>query len=254
MEQRTRKTLPLREAYKFGEANGLRDGIDSIRNMEIDPDMKLPSSLRRAHVVELFQKHGLFEQFKATHWPFGNTSGGAAKQRFFHSLKARYEGDKSEDGLDRENNEDAIEEAVEEAQSFAAENDLRDFLAKNPDCIERGLRLYTEADRSGVEYPIEGGRIDLLAVDKDQRFVVIELKVGRGRSKTIGQLLYYMGWVDQNLGKGTACRGMIVAKDISDDLITAVRRVPDVSLCRYKLSVSIETVTTITKDIASAVQ
>ena len=71
--------------------------------------------------------------------------------------------------------------------------------------------------------------------------MVIELKVGRGRNKTVGQLLYYMGWVDKNLGK-VPCRGMIVAKEIPNDLLLAVQRVTGVSLARYKLAVSVELV------------
>jgi endonuclease len=79
--------------------------------------------------------------------------------------------------------------------------------------------------------------------DRNERFVVIELKVGKGRNKAVGQLLYYMGWVDKELGKAP-CRGLIIAKEIPDDLVLAVQRVPGVSLARYKLSVSVETVYT----------
>jgi len=89
---------------------------------------------------------------------------------------------------------------------------------------------------------VDEGRIDILARDKSGRFVVFELKVSRGRNKTLGQILYYMGWVDNHLGKGP-CRGIIIAKDISDDLILATQRVQGVSLYRYKLSVSVEQVT-----------
>jgi hypothetical protein len=104
------------------------------------------------------------------------------------------------------------------------------------------LRLYQAEDRSGVELSIENGFIDILAIDQNQSYVVVELKVGRGRNKTIGQLLYYMGWIDKNLGNAP-CRGMIIAKEIPDDLILAVQRVPGVSLYRYKLSVSVELIT-----------
>ena len=101
--------------------------------------------------------------------------------------------------------------------------------------------MYQAGERSGVEFPVEGGYIDLLGVDQDQRFVVIELKVGTGRNKVIGQLLYYMGWVDRHLGNAP-CRGVIIAKEIPDDLLLAVQRVPGVSLYRYNLSVSVELV------------
>ena len=105
----------------------------------------------------------------------------------------------------------------DEDQQFAAEADLRDFLAQNPTRIEPGLQLYSSKEKSGIEFSIEGGYIDLLMIDREQRFVVIELKVGRGRNKAIGQLLYYMGWVDKALGNAP-CPGMVIAKEISDDL------------------------------------
>jgi RecB family endonuclease NucS len=93
------------------------------------------------------------------------------------------------------------EAAEETTLEFALEAHLRDFLAKNLGHIEPGLRLYEGNGRTGIEYPLEGGRIDLLAVDQSQKYVVIELKLSQGRNKALGQLLYYMGWVDQNLGE-----------------------------------------------------
>jgi hypothetical protein len=50
-----------------------------------------------------------------------------------------------------------------------------------------------------------------------------------------------MGWVDKNLSK-SPCRGMIIAKEISDDLILAVQRISGISLYRYHLSVAVELV------------
>ena len=49
--------------------------------------------------------------------------------------------------------------------------------------------MYDSPKRTGVEFPVEGGRIDLLAVDRNGKFVVIELKLSQGRNKTLGQLL-----------------------------------------------------------------
>lgn len=127
----------------------------------------------------------------------------------------------------------------EESEQFALESHLRDFLAKNPERLEPGLRLYSASENEGVEYPVDDGRIDILAVDRHNKFVVVELKVSRGRNKTLGQLLYYMGWVDKNLGNGP-CRGIIVANEITEDLATAVSRVPGVTLCRYRMNFSVE--------------
>lgn len=95
------------------------------------------------------------------------------------------------------------------------------------------------SDQKGIEFPVEDGRIDLLAVDSQGKFVVIELKLSHGRQKVLGQLLYYMAWVDEHLGKGP-CRGIIVASEISDALRASIRRVPGVSVAKYKMAFSIE--------------
>ena len=127
----------------------------------------------------------------------------------------------------------------EQESEFAFEAHLRDFLAKNLDRIEPGLRLYDSQGCKGVEFAVDGGRIDLLAVDQNNKFVVIELKLSQGRNKALGQLLYYMGWVDKHLGDGP-CRGFIIASDISEELSIAVSRVTGVGLAEYHMSFTIE--------------
>jgi hypothetical protein len=228
-------TLSLKAAYAFGIAHGLDREVSEIRDMVIEWDSSYTSSLRRGYIVDLFEKHGILEEFKTNHWAQGNTPAGETKLRRFLRIKRQYEDFLAGRGPE------APEDDAEDDQQFAAESDLRDFLAENPNRVEPGLRLYQAGDRVGVEFPVDAGFIDVLAVDRNQRFVVIELKVGKGRNKAIGQLLYYMGWVDKHLGNAP-CRGMIIAKDIPDDLILAVRRVPGVALYRYHLSVSVDPV------------
>lgn len=235
-------TLSLRDAYAFGIQKGLADEIIAIRDMIIEWDSSYTSSLRRGYIIELFKQNNIYEDFKSEYWPYGNTASGRSRERRYLVIKKRYEDFLSGRGPDREGQTEADIEDQENEQQFAAEADLRDFLAKNPGCIEKGMRLYQSSEgRSGVEFPVENGFIDILTIDQNQTFVVVELKVGRGRNKAIGQLLYYMGWVDKNLGKAP-CRGMIIAKEIPDDLLLAVQRVPGVSLYRYNLCVSVEPV------------
>ncbi len=225
-----RKVLSLKEAYRFGKEHGLEAEIGVIRDMVIEWRLKYTSSLRRGYVVALFMTKGLMDLFNQQCWPAGKTTWGRRKCQFWLGLKARYEellAGRAED--------------EEEAQSFAAEADLRDYLANNLERVEPGLRLFVQEERRGVEFPVEGEFIDILAIDKHGSPVVFELKLSRGRSRALGQLLYYMGWVDSHLGKGR-CRGIVVAKDVTDDLAIATRRVQGVSLFRYKLSVSLEPV------------
>ena len=70
---------------------------------------------------------------------------------------------------------DSLDEGLDSEQSFALESQLRDYLANNLTVLEPGLRLCEVNGRTGIEYPVEGGRIDVLAVDSSGRHVVIEL-------------------------------------------------------------------------------
>lgn len=236
------QTLSMKAAYEFGAAHGLEREVREIRDMVIEWDLSYTSSLRRGYIVELFESKGLFEEFKKEHWSFGNTPAGERKRSWYLRLKARYEaflsGRGSEPGADS-GDEPPLDS--EQALEFALEAHLRDFLAKNLERIEPGLRLHASSESKGVEFPVDAGRIDLLAVDRHGKYVVIELKLSQGRSKTLGQLLYYMGWVDQHLGNGP-CRGLIIASEMTEDLAVAVARVPGVSLAKYRMSFAIEPV------------
>lgn len=227
------KAMPLMQAYQFGNEHGLEAEIDQIREMEIEWDLSYTSSLRRGYIVDLFQRLGLMSVFIKQHWPEGEISRGEGLIRRYLAIKSRYEEFLAGGAAELSEENDLSE------QAFAAESDLRDFLSQNLNCIESGLRLYRDGEREGVEFNIEDGRIDILAIDSKGKFVVIELKLSRGRNKALGQLLYYMGWVDANLGNGP-CRGIAIAREISDDLKLAARRAAGVSLYRYKLKVSLE--------------
>lgn len=136
---------------------------------------------------------------------------------------------------------ETIEEDIVESKEFAYEKDLQNFLAKNLYVIEEGLTLYEQEEINGIEYPAGGRFIDILAVDKQNNYVVIELKVARGYDRTIGQLLRYMGWIRQELAdQEQLVRGVIVASNISTDLKLASSLLNNVELFEYNLSFSLE--------------
>jgi hypothetical protein len=79
--------------------------------------------------------------------------------------------------------------------------------------------------------------------DKSSDYVVIELKVSKGHDRVVGQLLRYMGWIKQNLAnENQKVRGVIVAREITEDLILATSMVQDITLLEYKLKVSLHKV------------
>lgn len=127
------------------------------------------------------------------------------------------------------------------ATEFLLEKDLQNFLARHLDRIESGLRLYEDSDGvRGIEYDAGGRRIDILALDRNNAFVVLELKVSKGYDRVVGQLLYYVNWVRQNLAApGQRVRGMIVCRTMSEDLMLACSSNPDIELFEYQLSVTV---------------
>lgn len=139
--------------------------------------------------------------------------------------------------------EEPSEHEVESSGEFAYEHDLRDYLARNLHILEPGLRLYSEEGITGVEFPAGGRYIDILAVDQSGGYVVIELKVSRGYDRVVGQLLRYTSWVKRHHAEpNQSVRGIILAKEISEDLRLACADIAGVSLYEYSLSVAVNRV------------
>ena len=91
-----------------------------------------------------------------------------------------------------------------------------------------------------MEYEVKGRFIDILAVDKNKNFVVIELKVSKSYDRVIGQLLRYKNWIQKELtNEGQIVRGIIIANEISEDLVIACMGQPNIKLYEYELSVKL---------------
>ena len=140
-----------------------------------------------------------------------------------------------DDATERDEHEEEVT-----SSEFAFERDLRNYLAKNLQSLETGLRLYTEEGFTGLEFPVGGRFIDILAVDAQDGFVVIELKVSRGYDRVLGQLMRYMAWVQKHLADGACVRGAIVASEITEDLKLAASLLPGVKLIEYEIAFSLK--------------
>lgn len=139
--------------------------------------------------------------------------------------------------------EDVGDDPPSGSAEFAYEADLKNYLAKNLSVIETGLTLYEEEGITGIEFPVGGRRIDILALDSTNNYVVIELKVSRGYDRVVGQLMRYMAWIAKNQAEpGEKVRGIIVAREISEDLKLACTLMVDVQLFEYELSLAVKQV------------
>ena len=130
------------------------------------------------------------------------------------------------------------------SRTFAFERDLQNYLVRNLRLLEPGLKLYEDEDGefNGVEFPAGQRYIDILAVGSDDAYVVIETKVSRAYDRVVGQILRYMGWVKENLAGDAPVRGIIVASEISEDLILATSSVRAIRLVAYEISFSLKPV------------
>ena len=160
----------------------------------------------------------------------------------------RYKADFDAGIADGAETDDVDEEAAEDgapgSRTFAFERDLQNYLVRNLGLLEPGLKLYEDEDGefTGVEFPAGQRYIDILAVGSDAAYVVIETKVSRAYDRVVGQILRYMGWVRENLAGDAPVRGIIVASEISEDLILATSSVKDIDLVEYEISFSLKSV------------
>ena len=110
---------------------------------------------------------------------------------------------------------------VEDPSVFALEKHLEDFLVQNWNQTELG-RQYDIYEEDGVilgqQYPSDTGPIDILAISKDKKtLLVVELKKGRASDNVVGQIQRYMGFVKEELSEADQeVKGIIIA--IEDDL------------------------------------
>lgn len=91
MNDGQKRTLSLKAAYGFAAEHDLEEKANDIRDMYIKWDLKRNSTLRRGYIVALFEKHGLFQEFKKEHWVWGNTPSGETARLRFLRIKAQYE-------------------------------------------------------------------------------------------------------------------------------------------------------------------
>jgi hypothetical protein len=127
---------------------------------------------------------------------------------------------------------------VSESQ-FALEAHLEEFIDQNWHHIFFGADLdrYVTEDQNGRQFPAGPWSIDFLCIDKaNNDLVVIELKRGKSSDSTVGQVLRYIGWVEENIANPKQnVRGIIIAKDIDDALRYAVKGLQNVSVLTYQV-------------------
>lgn len=135
----------------------------------------------------------------------------------------------------------ASDPAVEDPVAFAMEKHLEAFLVANWNQTElsKTYSIYEEdGEAVGQQYATDAGPIDILAVSKDgKRLLVVELKRGRASDVVVGQILRYMGYVKEQIAEADqVVEGAIIALEDDQKLRWALAAVPSISFYRYQVS------------------
>jgi restriction system protein len=135
----------------------------------------------------------------------------------------------------------ATDPTIEDPAAFVMEKHLEEFLVRN--WANTGLGqdfevFQDDGELVGQQYPTDTGPIDILAISKDgKRLMVVELKKGRASDAVVGQVLRYMGYVQEELAeKWQTVEGVVIALDDDLRLRRALAMVPNVNFYRYQVS------------------
>ena len=96
------------------------------------------------------------------------------------------------------------------------------------DEIEPGLNLLER------QLSTPAGRLDLLCKDREEQYVVVELKREQGTDQVVGQILRYMGWVKDHY-RTDKFRGIIVVGSKDQALSYAIKAVSNVQVKEFRL-------------------
>jgi len=121
------------------------------------------------------------------------------------------------------------------------ERHLEDFLVQNwpHTSLGKDYDIFEDEDkRPGQQFPTDTGQIDILAISKDKKsLLVVELKRGRASDVVVGQVLRYMGFVKEELSESSQqVKGVIIALDDDQRIRRALAVTPNIEFYRYEIS------------------
>lgn len=135
----------------------------------------------------------------------------------------------------------STDSTIENASEFALEKHLEDFLVKNWKQTELGkdYDIYEEdGELVGQQYPSDTGPIDILAISKDKKTIlVVELKKGRVSDNVVGQIQRYMGYVLEELAEDNqTVKGVIIGLEDDLKIKRALSVTTNIEFYRYQIN------------------
>ena len=222
----TCKEAVIEAVKELGKVASTREVIDCIYRKYPDKPWK-PVTIR-CHLTGLSVNHPSSKHYPTLH----------RQACLFYIGRGRYKlYDPEKDNVDvYVENKDSLEDVNSNKYieaTISLERDLEEYIIRDLSQIESNLKLYSKKGVTGRQFSTEVGRIDILAIDKNGDYVIIELKAGTASYSVIGQILVYISWIKQNMSHGKKVRGIIIADNFDKRVKYAVSEIPNISLKKY---------------------
>jgi restriction system protein len=125
------------------------------------------------------------------------------------------------------------------------EQHLEDFLIENWKSTELGKKydIFEEGgEMVGQQYPSDTGPIDILAISKDKKeLLVVELKKGRVSDIVVGQIQRYMGYVKDELAEtNQVVKGVIIGFEDDVKIHRALSVTQNIDFYTYKIQFNLQ--------------
>ncbi len=136
----------------------------------------------------------------------------------------------------------STDQTIEDPSIFALEEHLEEFLVANWSQTELGKNydIFVDEDGQlvGQQFPTDTGPIDILAISKDKKeLLIVELKKGRASDNVVGQVQRYMGYVHDELAEeNQKVKGIIIALEDDKRIKRALSVANNIEFYRYQVS------------------
>ena len=173
----------------------------------------------------------------------GNVRNGSAtlKQatKLYMTFRNDFNSNPSEpEKIHNEDQDDLDLEYSIENNNFSYERDLKNSMVSQINELFPDYKIYGE-NNEGIEYLIEGKRIDILLEKNDGQLLAIELKSGVANYKVFGQISMYLGLLMEQF-PSKEIRGCIIAGEIDSTLLNASKLTDRISLKTYSMKLELK--------------
>ena len=140
--------------------------------------------------------------------------------------------------ITRELSDDEDFDYIVSSNNFSYERDLKNSMVLQINELFPKHKIFGE-NNEGVEYLIEGKKIDILLEKNDGSLLAIELKSGTANYKVFGQLSMHLGLLMDRFPE-KEIRGCIIAGEIDNTLKSATKTTDLINLKTYKMKLELQ--------------